>query len=235
MNRNNNNRRNPPPPPQDPSSIKDPYIRDLVAKTQQTPHFSPLPLDKTISNFDLDGFSRQQALLARAGGVPDPNTVTEIDIDRMLHNRVSQQQAQHYQQPQQVVQQNQTVSLKEGYPVYRGIQQAFGNTFVLARVVGVVDRGLASQPFLARNQIQAYVVPPSQTQVNIQEIQQNPRLLTSLVEIHSTPMSGLGTLLVQREAINFGNVSQYHHQQPQRNVLTDDRRFQPQGRTLLKG
>jgi len=235
MNRNNNNRRNPPPPPQDPSSIKDPYIRDLVAKTQQAPHFSPLPLDKTISNFDLDGFSRQQALLARAGGVPDPNTVTEIDIDRMLHNRVSQQQAQHYQQPQQVVQQNQTVSLKEGYPVYRGIQQAFGNTFVLARVVGVVDRGLASQPFLARNQIQAYVVPPSQTQVNIQEIQQNPRLLTSLVEIHSTPMSGLGTLLVQREAINFGNVSQYHHQQPQRNVLTDDRRFQPQGRTLLKG
>lgn len=234
MNR-HNNRRVPPPPPQDPSSIKDPFIRDLVAKTQQAPHFSPLPLDKTVSNFDLDGFSRQQALLARAGGVPDPNTVTEIDIDRMLHNRASQQ-PQYQQQQYQPVQQQQTVSLKEGYPVYRGIQQAFGNTFVLARVAGVVDRGLASQPFVARNQIQAYVIPPNQTQVNIQEIQQNPRLLTNLVEIHSTPMSGIGTLLVQREAINIQGQQQFHHQQQQqRNVLTDDRRFQPQGRTLLKG
>lgn len=153
----------------------------------------------------------------------------------MLHNRASQQ-PQYQQQQYQPVQQQQTVSLKEGYPVYRGIQQAFGNTFVLARVAGVVDRGLASQPFVARNQIQAYVIPPSQTQVNIQEIQQNPRLLTNLVEIHSTPMSGIGTLLVQREAINIQGQQQFHHQQQQqRNVLTDDRRFQPQGRTLLKG
>ena len=125
--------------------------------------------------------------------------------------------------------------LREGYPVYRPIQQGFGNTVILAREIGVVTSQLASQPFLMRAAVNVYVVKPNQTQVNIQEIQNNPRLLSQLVEVQAPPMASLGTLLVAREAI----VSPSQHGNG-RNMLTDSRQPQQQynphnGRTVLRG
>lgn len=218
------------------AEIHDPYIRDLVAKRAQQPHFGPIPLDKEVNtSTDIDGLRRQQQMLQQTSGV---NPLGDADLS-MIFNKGQQpqpmQQPQHHQQgggAQQVV-------LREGYPVYRAMQQAFGNTFIIAREVGVVNQQLASQQFLMKGMIQAYVVPPHQQQVNIQEIQRNPHLLSALVEVHAPPMASLGPLLVPREAVltpgPYGN----------RQMITDARQHpntnqpyypsNPNARGILKG
>lgn len=224
--------------PLDPSikeaQIQDPYIRDLVAKRAQRPHYGPTPLDREVKDVDMDGLMRRQMELHQTTGERVSN-IGEADIDR-LFNRSSNHQQHPQMMPHQQQQQQgpQQVVLREGYPVYRPIQQGFGNTVILAREIGVVTSQLASQPFLMRAAVNVYVVKPNQTQVNIQEIQNNPRLLSQLVEVQAPPMASLGTLLVPREAVvspgQYGNG---------RNMLTDSR--QPQqhnpnnGRTVLRG
>ena len=224
--------------PLDPSikeaQIQDPYIRDLVAKRAQQAHYGPTPLDREVKDVDMDGLMRRQMELHQTTGERVSN-IGEADLDRLFNRSSNQQQPQmmpHQQQQQQ--QGPQQVVLREGYPVYRPIQQGFGNTVILAREIGVVTSQLASQPFLMRAAVNVYVVKPNQTQVNIQEIQNNPRLLSQLVEVQAPPMASLGTLLVPREAVvspgQYGNG---------RNMLTDSR--QPQqhnpnnGRTVLRG
>lgn len=202
------------------AEIQDPYIRELVAKRAQQQHYEPVPLNKEV-NVDMDAISRQQAMLQQTSGI---NSLGDADLDRIF-NRQQQHQPQHHmpqqQQPQQIV-------LREGYPIFRPIQQAFGNTFVLARQIGVVNQQLAMQPLLMKGMVQVYVVPQHQQQVNIQEIQRNPHLLSQLVEVHAAPMASLGPLLVQREAIS----SPYSTNG--RQVISDAR--QPyNGRTILKG
>ena len=225
--------------PLDPSikeaQIQDPYIRDLVAKRAQQAHYGPTPLDREVKDVDMDGLMRRQMELHQTTGERVSN-IGEADIDR-LFNRSSNHQQHPQMMPHQQQQQQQgpqQVVLREGYPVYRPIQQGFGNTVILAREIGVVTSQLASQPFLMRAAVNVYVVKPNQTQVNIQEIQNNPRLLSQLVEVQAPPMASLGTLLVPREAVvspgQYGNG---------RNMLTDSR--QPQqhnpnnGRTVLRG
>jgi len=217
------------------AEINDPYIRDLVAKRSQQPHYGPIPLEKEVkTNIDMEAFARQQHLLQQTGGV---NPVGEADLD-MIFNRGRHAAPQqtlpgHHQQPQQYSQQ---VVLREGYPVYRAIQQAFGNTFIIARAVGVVNNQLANQPFLIKGMIQAYVVPQHQTQINIQEIQRNPHLLSQLIEVHAPPMASLGPLLVTREAVV--SPGQYDNG---RQMITDARQHPQQhypshnGRGILKG
>lgn len=226
--------------PLDPSikeaQIQDPYIRDLVAKRAQQAHYGPTPLDREVKDVDMDGLMRRQMELHQTTGEHVSN-IGEADLDR-LFNRSSNHQQHPQMMPHQQQQQGpQQVVLREGYPVYRPIQQGFGNTVILAREIGVVTSQLASQPFLMRAAVNVYVVKPNQTQVNIQEIQNNPRLLSQLVEVQAPPMASLGTLLVPREAVvspgQYGNG---------RNMLTDSR--QPQqhnpynpnnGRTVLRG
>lgn len=226
---------------QDPAAkeaeIHDPYIRELIAKRAQQPHYGPIPLEKEVkTSVDMEAFARQQQLLQQTSGI---NPLGDADLD-MIFNKGRQAAPQHplpgqhhqYPQPQQGPQQ---VVLREGYPVYRAIQQAFGNTFILAREVGVVNQQLANQPFLMKGMIQAYVVPQHQQQVNIQEIQRNPQLLSPLVEVHAPPMASLGALLVPREAVvapgQYGggrqmitDARQQHHYYPNHN-----------GRGILKG
>mgnify|MGYP003333414369 CR=1 FL=1 len=158
-----------------------------------------------------------------------------------LHRQVQHRQQQPQQQymPQQNTQQ---VVLREGYPVYRAIQQAFGNTFIIAREVGVINGQLANQPFLMKGMIQAYVVPQHQNQINIQEIQNNPRMLTTLVEVHAPPMASLGPLLVPAQAIAgmyMGGArqlitdSRQHQYVPQQPMV--QQRPQPQQQTTQYG
>lgn len=219
------------------AEIQDPYIRELVAKRAQQPHYGPIPLEKEVkTNVDMEAIARQQQTLQQTSGI---NPLGDADLD-VIFNK-GRQPHQHplpgqHQQPQQGPQQ---VVLREGYPVYRAIQQAFGNTFILAREVGVVNQQLANQPFLMKGMIQAYVVPQHQQQINIQEIQRNPHLLSPLVEVHAPPMASLGPLLVPREAVvapgAYGGGRQ---------MITDARQHQtsqqhyypnPNGRGILKG
>ena len=218
------------------AEIQDPYIRELVAKRAQQPHYGPIPLEKEVkTNVDMEAIARQQQTLQQTSGI---NPLGDADLD-VIFNK-GRQPHQHplpgqHQQPQQGPQQ---VVLREGYPVYRAIQQAFGNTFILAREVGVVNQQLANQPFLMKGMIQAYVVPQHQQQINIQEIQRNPHLLSPLVEVHAPPMASLGPLLVPREAVvapgAYGGGRQ---------MITDARQHNtpqhyypnPNGRGILKG
>jgi hypothetical protein len=218
------------------AEIHDPFIRELIAKQ---PHYGPIPLEKEVkTNVDMEAFARQQHMLQQTGGV---NPVGEADLD-MIFNK-GRHTAPHHQHPlpgqqHQYPQQNsQQVVLREGYPVYRAIQQSFGNTFILAREVGVVNQQLANQPFLMKGMIQAYVVPQHQTQINIQEIQRNPHLLSPLVEVHAPPIASLGPLLVPREAVvapgQYGGGRQMitdARQHPQQNYYPNHN-----GRGILKG
>ena len=147
----------------------------------------------------------------------------------LAQGQMPQQQAMQQNQPQQ---QNQTIMLKEGYPIYRPIQQSFGNTMTMAREIGVINHQLSSQQFVMRGAKNVYVIPQNQTTVNIQEIQNNPRMLTQLVEIQAPPMSSLGSLLVLRESI----ISQGQSYHGGRQVITDASQHQHgNGRTILKG
>ena len=226
------------------AQIQDPYIRDLVAKRAQQPHYNPTPLDRVVRDVDMDGLMRKQMEVHQSTGERNMD-ISEADIDRLFnrsgHHQQHQHQHQHQQHmiPHQQQQQQgpQQVVLREGYPVYRPIQQGFGNTVILAREIGVVTNQLASQPFMMRGSVNVYVVPPNQTQVNIQEIQNNPRMLSHLVEVQAPPMASLGTLLVAREAI--ASPGQYGNG---RNMLTDSRQHQQynqhvnhNGRTVLRG
>ena len=212
----------------------DPYIRELVAKRAQQPHYGPIPLDKEVkTSTDMEAISRQQTMLQQSSGI---NPLGDADLD-VIFNKGRQAAPQHQhplpgQQHQYPQQGSQQVVLREGYPVYRAIQQSFGNTFILAREVGVVNQQLANQPFLMKGMIQAYVVPQHQQQVNIQEIQRNPHLLSPLVEVHAPPMASLGPLLVPRDAVvapgQYGGGRQ---------MITDSRQHYPNhnGRGILKG
>lgn len=217
------------------AEIQDPYIRELVAKRAQQPHYGPIPLEKEVkTSVDMEAIARQQAMLQQTSGV---NPLGDADLD-VIFNKGRHQHPLPGQQPQQGPQH---VVLREGYPVYRAIQQAFGNTFILAREVGVVNQQLANQPFLMKGLIQAYVVPQHQQQINIQEIQRNPHLLSPLVEVHAPPMASLGPLLVPREAVvapgqysggrQMINDARQHHasQQPQHYYPNHN------GRGILKG
>lgn len=221
------------------AEIQDPYIRELVAKRAQQPHYGPIPLEKEVkTNVDMEAIARQQQVLQQTSGI---SSLGDADLDMIFNKGRHQQQPlpgqQHQQYPQQQ-QNSQQVVLREGYPVYRAIQQAFGNTFVLAREVGVVNHQLANQPFIAKGLIQAYVVPQHQQQINIQEIQRNPQLLSPLVEVHAPPMASLGPLLVPREAIVAPGAYAGGRQ-----MITDARQHNtpqhyypnPNGRGILKG
>jgi hypothetical protein len=208
------------------AEIHDPFIRDLIAKRNQQPHYEAVPLNKEV-NVDMEAINRQQNMLQQTSGI---NSVGDADLDRIFNRQQQQQQMMPHQQHQSQYQQ---VVLKEGYPVFRAIQQAYGNTFILARQVGAINNQLAAQPFVMKGIVQAYVIPQHQTQVNIQEIQHNPHLLSPLVEVHAPPMASLGPLLVPREAVAV--PGQYNNG---RNIITDARQHpqHPYGnRGILKG
>lgn len=222
---------------QQPSEITDPYIKNLVESRQQQPFYGPAHLggqtvERSVAGnyeVELDMNAMEQAILRKQrefqqqAGV-NPSGVGEADLDR-LFGRQNQSLPGIRQPEQQMPQmqsqaQNNVVALKAGYPVYRPIHQPNGGGFVLAREVGVINEQLASQQYIARGAMNVYVVPQHQTQINIQEIQNNPRMLTSLVEVQAPPMSSLGPLLVPAQAIAGAYMG------GNRQLITDSRQHQ---------
>lgn len=196
-----------------PTEIHDPYIKKLVESRQQQPfysaaHLGNAGLDRSRGgdyeiNIDMDSF--QSAIQKKQMELGVPSQIPDADLNQIFGRQNSNQQLpgihnnqQAYQQPSQ---NNQTVTLLQGHPVYRPIHQENGGGFVLAREVGAVNEQLAMQQYIARGTKNVYIVPQHQTQINIQEIQNNPRMLTTLVEVHAPPMASLGPLLVPAQAI----------------------------------
>jgi hypothetical protein len=218
--------------PQQPAEISDPYIKKLVESRQQQPFYSPAHLgsaglDRSRGgdyeiNLDMDSF--QKAIQKKQNELGIPSQIPDADLSQIFGKHPTTPQLPGIRQPNDQPS-GQVVTLLEGYPVYRPIHQEHGNqTIVLAREIGVINAQLASQQFIPRNNVRVYVIPQHQTQVNIQEIQNNPNLLTSLVELQTPPMSSLGTLLVAREAINGGNMGYVGGRQ----LITDHRQHQVQ-------
>ena len=218
--------------------VHDPYIKQLIEARQNQPFYGPAHLggqavDRSLAGnyeVDINMDALQQAILRKqsefqqqAGMVP--TGVGEADLDRIFNKQPQQAPLPGIRQPepqQQVGNGNQTVTLNTGYPVYRPIHQANGAGFILAREVGVINEQLSMQQYIPRGTKNVYVVPQQQTQINIQEIQNNPRLLTTLVEVHAPPMASLGPLLVPAQAIAGAYVG------GSRQLITDSRQHQYQ-------
>lgn len=228
------------------ANITDPFIKTIVENRHNQQFYGPAHLGgRVVDNtqaasyeVDVDLPAVTNAILRRqmelGAGVGGPSVSdadigimfgTQQDKQRYMHQQghlpgQPQQQSHNYQQPQQ---QSATVTLREGYPAYRVLQQAFGNTVILAREVGTTNAQLASQQFVLRRQnVSAYVIPQHQTTVNIQEIQNNPNLLGTFVEVQAPPMSSIGTLLVSAEAVLSQEGSAVHGG---RQIITDSRQY----------
>jgi len=143
-------------------------------------------------------------------------------------NLMGQQQQYGQQQPQQQVQ---SCRLVEGFPCFRAIDtQGWGGTanIVLARAVGQVVPQVSMHEFVVRRVVNVFIVPPQTTTVDMNMIQNNQQLQAQLVEVQAPPMSGLGVLLVPKEALGLrGGMGD------QRGILTDARMRQPTGQQQL--
>lgn len=239
----------------DPAEINDPYIKNIVNGYKTQPHYGPAHMggqaaDKTMeSNYEVevDMPAMQNQIMQKmmdsqrqSGG--QSFTVEEELMKLPPHLRqqfmpLAQGQMPHQAQQQQ--QQAQSVTLKEGYPLYRPLQQSFGNMLTLAREIGLINGQLASQHFIVKGPKNVYIIPQNQNSVNIQEIQNNPRLMTQLVELRAPPMTSLGPLFVLQESIT--GQSQYPGG---KQIITDGRQLNYQqtqafsnnnGRNILKG
>ena len=232
--------------------ISDPYIKNIVDGYKTQPHYGPAHLggkvvEKSVAanyEVEVDMSTLQSQMIQKQMEFQRQSGNQGFTVDEELmklppHLRQQFMPLTQGMMPQQQVQQNQpaqpqnqAVMLKEGYPVYRPIQQSFGNTMILAREIGTINPQLSSQQFIMRGARNVYVIPQNQNSVNIQEIQNNPRMLTQLIEIQAPPMSSLGSLLVPRESISTHAYSNPGGRQ----VITDATQYQyGGGRTILKG
>lgn len=214
------------------AEITDPYIKKLVESRNNQPFFGPAHLggqvvDRSLaSNYEvqIDMNAMEQAILRKQmefqqqAGI-NPNGVSEFDINRLFNNNQPSSQQQTLQQtPNQ-----QTVRLILGHPVFRPISMPGAPMqFLIARQIGIVNEQLVHQQYISRGSKNVFIVAPNQTQINIQEIHNNPNLLTVLVEIQAPPMSSLGTLLVPAQAIGGGYMDH------SRQLITDSRQYQVQ-------
>jgi hypothetical protein len=223
--------------------ITDPFIKTIVENRHKQPVYGPAHLggkavdNTTAANYEVevDMGAMERSILQRNMQFQRETGVQATSVDDFGMNRLFSSNNQLpgiHQAPQQNTFQSQqpyqqTVTLKEGFPVYRAIQAASSEcTVTLAREIGVSNAGLAAQPYILRSPLSVYVIPAHQTAVNLQEIQRNPQLLVSLVQIQAPPMSSLGTLLVQQEAVSgAGNFQQATQN---RQIITDARQYNQQ-------
>jgi len=121
----------------------------------------------------------------------------------MAQNGVQSQQqapAPQGQASQQI--QVQQVRILEGFPCFKALNvQGFYAKFPLVRAIGVTNAQLAMTEFVTRAITRAYVVPPNQNQVDMALIERNQNLLQELVIVEAGPMTGIGQILVPRQAI----------------------------------
>lgn len=141
-----------------------------------------------------------------------------------------------YAPPQQQQQQGggEAVSLLQGSAVFKSIEsQGFGSTVTLARSIGQADARTSSYQFIYKGTVDAYIVPPNQTVINLQLIESNPNLKSKLAILQAPPMAmanatnQLGTIMVPLDAIvRIGEQRGYGGGQygvGNRQVITDSR------------
>lgn len=150
------------------------------------------------------------------------------EVGNSMNQGQPQQQQQYHNQPQQQVQ---ACRLVDGYPCFRAIDTGPWpglEKVVLARGVGQVVPQVSMHEFVVRRVVDVFVVPPQQTALDMNMINNNPQLRTQLVEVQAPPASGIGVLLVPREALGIrGGMGD------QRGILTDARMRAAQGQQQL--
>lgn len=119
----------------------------------------------------------------------------------------------------------QICKLYEGHPLFQPIQaNGFGSTVPLLRFAGQTSQKIMGLDFVIRGVVKGYALPPNQTVVDLKILQNNPNLLQEYVQLDSPPISGLGTVLVAKEAIFIpGNNMGQNPSYGQRQMLTDAR------------
>ena len=152
-----------------------------------------------------------------------------------------------------------------GFPVFQQIQtQGFGSAIPLVRALGQISPQMSGIDFVIREVVKAYIVHPNETTINLAAIQTNQQNLTELVVLQAPPMTGMGIVLVPKEAIangmggghqiltdarqrTLGQHQQYMHQKPQMTLPNQYKQQQPQqmvyahnqpnlnGRGILRG
>ena len=140
----------------------------------------------------------------------------------------------------------QTCKIISGYAAFQKIEsQGFGSTIPLVRALGQIPPQMTGVDFVVREVVKAYIVQPNETTINLAAIQANPQVLVELVVLQPPPMSNIGMLLVQKEAIangmgggrqvltdarqrTLGPQQQYLHQQNQRQQMAVPQQYRQQ-------
>lgn len=140
-------------------------------------------------------------------------------------------QPNNLNQQQQSNSNYQSCKLLNGYPCFRAMQGAtgFGNTIIMARALGQINEQVSRYDFVVKGMVNVYIVQPQQTMVDVNKIQ--PNMLIQLIELVSPPMSNLGNLLVQKEAIAMENG--YGRKQVIMDSRTHQNNIVNQGRQIL--
>lgn len=124
--------------------------------------------------------------------------------------------------PQGMGQQNGPKSCKliPGLPVFEQIQtNGFGSKSPLVRTKGQITPQLSSIDFIIRETVEALVVFPNETRIDLSLLENDPRRKLQLVVIQAPPMTNLPLLLVPKEAVANGMGGG-------RQIITDGRQRQ---------
>jgi len=178
-------------------------------------------LSQTVSvNTDVENLSgRISSVIMQRYGAGDSQDALYARMNPNMRMQVSRKMEQLEKgewvapntllpQMQQQQQQNggpQSCKIISGYPAFQKIEsQGFGSTVPLVRAMGQIPPQMTGVDFVIREVVRAYVVHPNETTINLAAVQANPQLLTELVVLQPPPMSGIGMLLVPKEAVANG-------------------------------
>lgn len=189
-------------------------------------------LSNTVTvNTDVDNLSnRIQSVIMNKYGAGDSQDALLAQMNPQMRMQVTQklEQLQNGQwvapntlipQMQNINQQNngpQGCKVLPGYPAFHQIQyQGFGGTIPLVRAMGQIPPQMTGIDFVIKEVVRAYIVQPNENMINMSVIQSNQQNLIELVVLQAPPMTGVGVLLVPKEAVANGMGG--------RQVLTDTR------------
>jgi hypothetical protein len=146
-----------------------------------------------------------------------------------------------------------------GLPVFELIQvNGFGSKKPLVRTRGQITPQLSSVDFIIKEIVEALVIFPNETRIDLSLLENDPRRKLQLVVIQAPPMTNLPLLLVPKEAIANGMGGgrqiitdqkqkqltfnqQYLHQnqqmqtRPNQQLVNSNYQSMITGKTLLKG
>lgn len=176
--------------------ISDPFIRNVVAGYQSQPHFE---INQTVPDTVVQPQEHTRAPVHNRSS----KETDFVDVSAVVRQRLAGSQSGQ----QLPITKTEGSSVRPGSKLYRVVQAAgsIGNSGVtLAREIGVATQHVANQPCIIQptGAVNCLVIDNSTTVVDLNR----PQKLTPLVSVMFPPLSGLGTLLVERQNVSVGNL-----------------------------